>query len=316
MLGVQVDVPDALAATAARTWGAAGARWARQLPATVAGLARTWDLEVGGAFSLSHHWVAAATLTDGTSAVLKVGLPRPDFPAREAAALAAFSGRGAVRLLRADLDRGALLLERVVPGTPATALVPRRDTEATAAAVDAARRLHVPVPPGCPLPDLAGRLAALAAHLERHPAGAPQPVPRDLVERAQRLSADLLASAPRQVVLHGDLHHDNLLHEVGHGQDRWLVIDPHGLVGDPGYEAGAWLYNPLGQVPGLDVEVLLRLLPLRLEQLSDGLGEPPGRIAAWCFTQAALSLVWDAEDGGTPQPGVLAVARALARRVP
>lgn len=315
-----VDVPPALATTAARHWGAAGTRWVQGLPAVVAGLVRDWDLHVGGLFALAHHWVAAVSTADGAPAVLKVGLPRADYPGPEAAALSAFAGRGAARLLRADLDRGALLLERVVPGTPAAALVPGRDAEATAAFVDVARRLRVPVPPGCPLPDLSDRLADLAAHLDRSPAGAPQVLPRDLVERAQRVSADLLASAPRRAVLHADLHHDNLLHEVRHEvpheHDRWLAIDPHGVVGDPGYEVGAWLYNPLGPVPGVDEDVLLRLLPARLEQLADGLGEPLDRVAAWGFVQAVLSGVWDVQVRPAPHPRTLAVARALAPRVP
>src|SRR5688572_6817005 len=65
-------------------------------------------------------------------------------------------------------------------------------------------------------------------------------LPRALVERAGRLFDALCASAPARVVVHGDLHHDNVLRAE---REPWLAIDPHGVVGDPGYEARSMVYN-------------------------------------------------------------------------
>jgi streptomycin 6-kinase len=89
-----------------------------------------------------------------------------------------------------------------------------------------------------------------------------------LVNRAAGLLVELSESATDQVVLHGDLHHDNVLRAE---REPWLAIDPHGVVGDPGFEVGAMLYNP---DPARRDRELLALVPARIEQLADGLGCP------------------------------------------
>ncbi|WP_433226509.1 aminoglycoside phosphotransferase family protein [Actinomadura formosensis] len=301
-------VPSTLARHAIETWGADGRRWLDALPATLDAVARDWGLRLGRPFDLSCHWVAEATPEDGGAAVLKLGPPGADHLAAEAAALAAYDGHGAVRLLAHDPARGAFLLERAVPGTPASALVPDRDEEATAAAVSVMRRLHRTPPPDCPLPRLETEGASLKDHLRRHPGDGP--LPRHLVERAARLFDELCADPSGTVVLHGDLHHDNILRAT---REPWLGIDPHGYVGDPGYEAGALLYNP---DPEDRDDALLRLVPARVEQLADGLGLPPERVVAWGFVKAVLAEVWTLEDGGTPGDRSLDVALRLLPRLP
>jgi len=304
-------ITDELARNVVGIWGDAGARWLAELPAIVNELARDWDLTIGAPYELSIHYVAAVTCGDGTPAVLKLGVPSGTSLAEEAPALAAFGGRGAVRLLRAELDRGALLLEQVTPGWRARDLVPGRDSEATAAAAGVMRRLHVPPPPGSPMPELVTQAGAFDNYATVH--GAAGPLPLDLVVRAGGLMRELCASATERVVLHGDLHHDNILRA---NREPWLAIDPHGVVGDPGYEIGALLYNP---DPGDRDEALTALVPSRIEQLADELAMPVDRVVAWGFVKAVLSDVWTAETwspGAVWSPGrSLDVARLLLPRL-
>jgi streptomycin 6-kinase len=246
---------------------------------------------------MTYHWVSRVLTADGAAAVLKVGLG--DL-AREAAALRSWGGDGAVRLLRSDLAAGALLLERAEPGTPASGLVPDDDEQATAAAVEVLSRLHAAAPPD-ELPPLPTSLRALdVGH---------RLVPRSIVEQAVAVARELGVDAPPEVLLHGDLHHDNLLR----ARDGWVAIDPHGAVGDPGYDAGAWLYNP----PGLPAALVVALLPRRVEQLADGLGLRVDRVVAWGFVKAVLSAVWTAQDTrGAPDATTLDVAALLLARLP
>jgi streptomycin 6-kinase len=305
---VPIAIPPALTRNVAETWGEPGMRWLSRLPALLDGVAADWDLTLGAPYRLSFHWVARVTRSDGSAAVLKVGFPDGHL-AHEAQALAAFDGQGAVRLLAHDRDRGALLLERADPGTPAADLVPARDAEATAVLVAVGRRLHRTPPPGCTLPDLyAEEARSFRDHLGRFPGDGP--LPRHLVQRAATLFDELCASAAERVVLHGDLHHDNVLR--GH-REPWLAIDPHGVVGDPGYDCGAMLYNPLPRRPGAD---LGRLVPARIEQLADGFALPLDRVVAWGFVMGVLSEVWTAQGGGAVQTEPLAVARHLYPRLP
>lgn len=299
----EVAIPPALVRNVVDNWHADGERWLANLPTVLAGILRDWELRVHDPYPLSFHWVAPVTRADGSAAVLKLGVPESGHLAVEAAALEFYGGHGAVRLLDHDAGRGALLLERADPGTQARDLVPERDEEATAAIIEVANRLRRPAPADCAMPDLATEVESFAAHLRRCPGD--DPLPRHLVERAGRLFAELCASAPERVVLHGDLHHDNVLRA---DREPWLAIDPHGYVGDPGYEIGAMLYNP---DPALRDADLLALVPARVEQLADGLRMPLDRVVAWGFAVAILSEVWDAESGGGTRGRALDVALTL-----
>lgn len=305
-------INEALARNAVEVWGADGARWLAELPEVLAGVARDWELTVGEPYELSYHYVVAVTAADGTPGVLKLGVPSGVSLRTEAPALGAFAGHGAVRLLRADLDRGALLLERVEPGWRLRDLVPDRDVEATTAAVEVIRRLAVPPAPDCPLPDLSTQCQAFDDYLAVRGGGGP--LPRDLVARAGGLMRELCASATERVVLHGDLHHDNILCGT---REPWLAIDPHGFLGDPGYEIGALLYNP---EPDDRDPALTALALARVEQLADELRMPIDRVVAWGFVHAVLSDVWSAEGWTSSAPSpisrALDVAHLLLPRLP
>lgn len=305
--GGLTTVPPALRRNVLGNWGAAGERWLAELPRLAASVARDWELELGQPFALSYHWVVGATRADGTPVVLKLGVPGEEHLAHEAAALAAFDGRGAVRLLEREAARGALLLERAAPGEAVTALVPERDEEATAIVAGLARRLHRSPPEGCPLPELASLGEAFGDHLRAYRGD--HPVPRRLVERAATVFADLCATAAQRVVLHGDLHHGNV---VSATREPWLAIDPHGLIGDPGYEAGPLLSNP-----DLDRDQrLLDAVPARAGQLAAALGLPRERIVAWGFAEAVLSEVWTFQARGAVRTRALDVALRLEPFLP
>jgi len=298
-------LPTGLRDTVTGIWGETGTAWLAGLPGLIADVAADWALQVGPPYPLSINWVAPAVRADGTLAVVKLGVPDGHLD-HEAEALRAYGGNGAARLLAADRDRGALLIERVDPGEPAATLVPADDAAATAALISVGNRLHRPAPPGCVLPHLRTEGAAFGRHLSRFPSD--DPLPRRLVTHAAGLFAELCDSAT-DLLLHGDLHHDNVLRAT---REPWLAIDPHGVIGDPGYDCGAMLYNPW---PDRLDESLLALVPARIEQLADGFRLPVERVTAWGFVMAVLSEVWGVQDGGPVGGHPLGVATSLYPRV-
>lgn len=304
---VDIVLPAAFTRTVRNTFGSAGRRWLAGLPGIAGQVVREWELTVEEPFPLSLNWVSRVRRPDGTTAVLKLGVPEAGHLADEATTLEFFAGHGAVRLLARDDVRGAVLLEEARPGTQVRHLVPERDEAATFVLIDVMRRLHRPAPDGIALPELSRRVASFDDHLHRFPGQGP--IPRHLVERARGLFAELCATAAERVVLHGDLHHDNVL---AAGREPWLAIDPHGVVGDPGYELGALLYNP--EPRGGDE--VLNLLPGRIEQLADGLGMPIERVVAWGFVQAVLSEVWLFQADDARSMRSLRVAHQLWPRLP
>ena len=158
------------------------------------------------------------------------------------------------------------------------------------------------------LPDLSLLARSFDRYLRTYPGDGP--LPRRLVDTAARLFTELCGSAPARVVLHGDLHHENVLRS---GPDGWLAIDPHGWVGDPGYDLGAILYNPDPDVAHPD---RLALVPRRLEQMVEAADMPRERVVAWCFVKAVLSDVWNTEGeefdaAGHPATRAIQVAGLL-----
>jgi streptomycin 6-kinase len=123
--------------------------WLARLPDLVAECHERWELVGDGAFTDEFRYVELRHVEpvrtrDGTAAVLKLA---PN-PGGELAALEWFSGHGCVRVLASDRARGAMLLERALPGTPLRDLVAHDDEAATAAAADVMAALWRPAPAG------------------------------------------------------------------------------------------------------------------------------------------------------------------------
>ncbi|MEU8817940.1 aminoglycoside phosphotransferase family protein [Actinoplanes sp. NPDC048796] len=275
-------------------WGAEGEQWLADLPKLIDDMAGEWGLEIDEPQAMTFHWVA--TVKGG--GVLKLGVPDGHLGA-EAEALRIFDGRGAVRLRAEDAARGALLIEQAFPGTPVAEL--DDDAAATAVLVDAAELLHRVPPINRSLP----HLRTLRGAFERYDRDGP--IPRRMVERAAELFDDLCADAPRETVLHGDLHHGNVLRAE---RAPWLAIDPSPLIGDPGFDCGAMLYNP---DPERHDPALLALVPARIEQLSRL--EPVDRVVAWGFVMGVLSELWTVEASGQARSRAIEVAALLEPRL-
>jgi streptomycin 6-kinase len=104
----------------------AGRAWLESLPSLAAECAEHWNLVLAEAFPDAYVSLPiAATLTDGTQAVLKLQFPGRESE-HEAEALRRWDGDGAIRLLAHDPVRHALLLERCVPGPPSPRPAPTR----------------------------------------------------------------------------------------------------------------------------------------------------------------------------------------------
>lgn len=299
-----MDLPPTFRQTIVDLYAEGGARWLEQLPALLGQCAQRWSLALSPPFAaLSYNYVAPARRADGTEVVLKVGVPNPELRT-EMEALRLYDGRGCVRLLDAAWDLGALLLERLAPGTM---LVTRDDEEATAIAAAVMRDLWRPLPEAHPFPTVEKWGRGLQ-RLRQHFDGRTGPFPRRLVDKAERYFGELLASSAPPVLLHGDLHHYNILAAT---RQPWLALDPKGIAGEPAYEPGALLRNPLPQIG--DVPQLQRLMQRRVAQLGDILDLDRRRILRWGLAQAVLSAWWSFEDSGKGWEAHLAVARALAQ---
>ena len=300
---VPPSLPKELVRNTLALRGAEGAEWLGRLPATLAFCEERWALSVGAPFpELSHNYVAPALRADCTATVLKLSLPNSDFRA-EAEALRIFGGRGAARLLELDLERGAMLLERLEPGVPLTSV--RDDEEATSIAAGVLKQLWRSVPPDHPFPSVS-EWARGMERLRSCFGGGTGPLPSPLVERAEALFAELIPSQSELVVLHGDLHHFNVLAAQ---REPWLAVDPKGVVGEPAYDMGAFLHNPTELLntphPG-------QVLERRIDLLAEELDLDRSRVRGWAISQAVLAAYWGWEDSGHVLEDALAFAELLS----
>jgi streptomycin 6-kinase len=282
------------------TFGERGAQWLAELPALLDAVARCWDLTLGAPFVLSYNYVMSAWRSDGTPVVLKLGVPGSEDMGPGLAAMVLYDGRGCVRVLEADVERGVALLERLLPGETLVALADHNDEQATRIAAELMQTLWRPVPSQHNFITVEHWAADLT---ELRPAfGGTGPFPAALVREVEELYPQLLATQAARVVLHGDLHHENILSAQ---RAPWLAIDPKGVIGEPVYETGALLRNPIPYVYGW--RDLLRITERRIAVLAETLGFERRRIRDWALCQALLSTWWDYEDDGVVPRSIVVV---------
>jgi streptomycin 6-kinase len=300
---MMTEIPDPFARRMVELHGAAGAEWLDYLPSLLDECAKRWSLTIGPAFvPLSYNYVAPAVCSDGRDATLKVGVPNPELRT-EIEALRIFDGQGSVLLLDADAEKGLLLLERLMPGLPLS--VAAVDERATSIAVRVMKQLWKPVPEGHIFPSVE-RWASGLERLRHEFDGGCGPFPEALIEQAETLFSELIASSQEPVLLHGDLHHGNILSAE---RQPWLALDPKGVVGEMEYEVGALLRNPMPQLQNEPHP--RRILARRVDQLAEELGFDRERLLSWGIAQAVLSAWWSYEDHGHGWEFAIACAEHL-----
>lgn len=256
---------EAVAARLSPRFGKATHRWVRSLPDRVTELAAEWDLEIGDEFKSGNSSVVLRCTGPHGHAVLKLS-PDAYAVSEETAMLRQFAASGRVPSVFVA-TRGAVLLEAIHPGT----LVEK-----------------MPQPP--PVAEYAAFLTEL------HGAGDPASAPRRLADwidvlfssaarrgadltQSRKLCADLLATQPETVLLHGDLHLGNVLGSAARGL---VAIDPMACAGDPCFDAIDYVLE------GLDRAEMLR----RRDELAESARIDLDRLDAWCRVTAPIGATY------------------------
>ena len=185
-------------------------------------------MELGEPFALARYSFVAPA---GRAAVLKVTPPEDDESDEEAEALELWAGEGAVRLLRRDRSRRALLVERARPGDDIAELA---EEDATRIAVATGLKLWRTA--GEPFRWIGDHVPRWLDNAEGH----------ELVPFARELYAAL--EVGRATLVHGDFHHHNIL-QSARGP---VAIDPKPMLGEPEYDIPSFLWNPISYRMRLD----------------------------------------------------------------
>jgi len=264
-------IPPQLSANCNKT--PEGHTWLGDLPALLQKLKKHWSLQVGPPFEHGTcSWVAPVLRSDGTPAVLKLGMPHME-GRDEIEGLRFWNGGATVRLFEADDQHWAMLLERCLPGT-----VLRSEPEPTQDVIITTllRRLWKVPPPGSGLNHFR-HLSALVELWGLETLTQRRAWPdAALVEDGMHMMRQLAHPASTDTVLVGDLHAGNVLKSE---REPWLVIDPKPFVGDRSYDPVQHLIN---------CETRLHTDPIGLVRRVADLAEVDvERVRLWTFARAA-----------------------------
>lgn len=263
-----------------------GEKWLTDFDSLINYCEDRWKMRIMPPFELSYNFVAPAILEDGTNIVIKLTVPNEEFFS-EVATIKEYNGRGMVAFIDCDLEKGVLILKRIIPGETLKSI--ENEHESVMIASNIMKKLWILAPKSCNVQLITHREKSLIRISRQNPDGL-GPITREMLQEAVIIFKDLMNSQTEQYLLHGDLHHDNILKS---SEDSWLAIDPKGLIGEREYDTIQFLLN------NLENKDLMSVIEKRVNILVEQLNLNKKRILLWGFAHAVLSTCWSLEDEGT-----------------
>jgi len=281
-----MSFPRTFEAKVQQMFGEQGRQWLHELPHLLKASIHKWRLRDWSLSpELSFNLVCFARSPDYGEVALKIGVPHNELYT-EMEALALYAGRHICRCYDSDRELGAMLLERLRPGWDLTRVNSQVDRVAVAA--DLITRLPRPLTGMHNLPSYAEWIER-AFDMVRNTPGVDAHFVA-LVDRAEGYWAELQELDRPEMLLHGDLHHMNILKD---GQNGWRAIDPKGVAGMPFLEIPPFVENQLGMVPDNQRREALDQM---IEAFAYRTGESRGVIARSLFVVIALRTGWTLEE--------------------
>lgn len=274
-----------------------GAAWLLNLPTQLTTLAERWEFKLKRVLpGLSYHFVALVE-RQNQSLILKVA-PSEHNLKNEYLGLSCFQ-KNVPAIIHFDEKDNAILMEYIYPGDMLVKLVKNgQDDQATQIICELIQKLRfqsLPLEHSFKhLSDLANDLAILRGHFDEQ-----------LLNKAIRLFQELTLDRTNDILLHGDLHHYNILSS----EKQWMIIDPHCYIGDPAAEVGAMIRNPYHSFPR--EKPLEKTIERRLSILQEELSYDYERIKAWCYCLSVLSIAWTFDEFHTIKKSDLDLIQVL-----
>ncbi len=282
-----IIVPDDFAVTTIEREGAAGREWIHSLPHLVKALCERWGLVLDGPVMHGYLSLVVSVRRGDELCVLKVSwISEAD--TGQAAALAAWAGRGAVRLLETEPSDGAMLLERLDFSRSLSDVVIE---EALTISGRLLRRLAIDAPDGLRMLPAWGTDIShgLSERWERYG----RPMPRRWLDHAWELAMQLGGECTAKLLVNYDLHYGNVL---ASWREPWLVVDPMVVVGDPEFGIAQLLWRRLEDIEaqgGLD---------RHFRVLTEAAALEPALARGWTFVRCVDYWLWGLSVGLTYDP--------------
>jgi len=294
------ELPKKFTRNALDLCGETGKQWLNDLPQIVEEIERNWSLKTEKPFrNLSYNYVAPCFCADGASgAVLKIALPLDNSEIyNEAKFLQMANGDGAVKILKQDETHRAILLERLTPGKNLKEVCRQDKAKAVEITIPIVRGLLKEPPPNSEFRKLDEWFNNFFEKSAK--TNFPREFQNKTLEFYERLSFD----SKSKLLIHGDLHHENILSAT---REPFLAIDPKGIVGDIGYEIAVFLNNHLWWLA--DEKNLKEKLNDAVRRFSEAFEIEPTDLRKWAYAQMVLSAWWTFDENGENWQTDLALA--------
>jgi len=274
-------------------WGEEGEQWLVELPNIVDQLTKKWNLKNIKPIEFpSYNYIAFCDQAPNNPVVLKISCDEK-LIADEYKTHFYFNGHGAIRVFDYDDQLHAVLLERAVPGDVLRDL---NRNEAIGIYADIVKKLQ-----SCEQNNIESY---------RHANDWLNTIDRIKDERltqyiplAKKLISNLNNSPQPQKICHADLHLENI---ILHG-DKYLAIDPKGVIGELAFEVSAFDLLTKNEIE--DNIDLGSVIQRRIKQLSESLSCDYKRLLAWFYLRSLISAQWYIEDSGDPSVRLLLLSR-------
>lgn len=279
-------------------YGDAGHVWLTRLPDIIKSLSLSWNFRFLGYIPrMTYNFLGLVEMNaSADKAIIKLA---------PAGASLTYENRwyscithGAPEIFQYDEKHNAILLEYLQPGQTLKHLVQQgKDDEATKIICRVIRELH-DHQNVCfsfqHISELSGGLHVLKGMFDD-----------DMLSRAGELFRELNKFTTNDLLLHGDLHHDNIISSGS----AWRAIDPHGYMGDPAAEVGVMIRNPIDCFPR--EQSLAKTVARRLDIMANELGYDVKHLRNWAFCMTMLSIAWSVEDHGVIPEHETEIAKVL-----
>ncbi|MDM5330148.1 aminoglycoside phosphotransferase family protein [Neobacillus sp. CF12] len=263
-------------------FGSDGVSWLDSLESTIQTYFEKWELTSEGPVeNLSYNYVIKVTDSAGAPFILKLGVPNFD-TRNEMKTLQIYNGDGCAKLLKYDLEDGVMLLERLVPGRMLSTV--SDEIVVIENYTKVWKAIRRPLLDGVSTPSLTHWFEGLTNYRN---SGDSQ-IALKHVQAAEEFFQQVMDSSEGTELLHGDLHHENILYSEENG---WMAIDPKGVAGDPYFDVVSFLVNQLDSK--VDPKSILKL---RVDTICEQLGLDRQRLLKASIALGTLYACWGIED--------------------
>lgn len=265
-------------------FGDEGRKWLASLANRMEQVTHEWGLTIVAPVpNLSYNYVLFVLDSDRQACALKMSLPGHEFE-NEVKALQTYGSDGSVKLLQVDVFNGAMLLERLQPGTMLSE--EHDENKAIQLFCEVWKKSRRPLPERHVFPMMTDWATAFTNYCASN--SIERPIPVEIVQKANNYMQELSMNGYDIQLLHGDLHHDNILFSEHRG---WIAIDPKGVGGNPVFDIVPFLVNHL-----FKNEDPQSILSKRIDSICEQLVLDRSRLLKAAYAMSILKACWSIES--------------------